>query len=185
MVIAFKPLWCKEVVVFIGKVVLNGKEWRRGKRGREGWCVGMEACTGLESMVYTRRRATLLLPTWICSCQSWGTVNFACVLILRPFFPKLVMSMDLLSFEHLSVHLFCFALPFTTSVAISNSILQIFRSWVAMSHIRSIPAIPASLSFLSHNSLETPERAPFMNVLFWGRYDFPISLSDRDTSKNL
>ena len=25
----------------------------------------------------TRRRATLLLPTWICSCQSVGTVNFA------------------------------------------------------------------------------------------------------------
>ena len=25
----------------------------------------------------TRRRATLLLPTWICFCQSVGTVNFA------------------------------------------------------------------------------------------------------------
>ena len=44
----------------------------------------------------TRRRATLLLPTWICSCQSVGTVNFA--------------------------------LPFTTNVAISISILQTFRS---------------------------------------------------------
>ena len=27
-------------------------------------------------MYYTRRRATPLLPTWICSCQSVGTVNF-------------------------------------------------------------------------------------------------------------
>ena len=44
----------------------------------------------------TRRRATLLLPTWICSCQSEGTVNFA--------------------------------LPFTTSVTISISTSQIFRS---------------------------------------------------------
>ena len=40
--------------------------------------------------------ATLLLPTWICSCQSVGTVNFA--------------------------------LPFTTNVTISISILQTFRS---------------------------------------------------------
>ena len=39
---------------------------------------------------------TLLLPTWICSCQSVGTVNFA--------------------------------LPFTTNVTISISILQTFRS---------------------------------------------------------
>ena len=44
----------------------------------------------------TRQRATLLLPTWICSCQSVGTVNFA--------------------------------LPFTTNVTISISILQTFRS---------------------------------------------------------
>ena len=42
------------------------------------------------------RYATLLLPTWIYSCQSVGTVNFT--------------------------------LPFTTSVTISISILQSFRS---------------------------------------------------------
>ena len=32
------------------------------------------------------------------------------VLMLRPFFPELVMSTDLLSFEHPSVLLFCFFL---------------------------------------------------------------------------
>ena len=44
----------------------------------------------------TQRRAKILLPTWICSCQSVGTVNFA--------------------------------LPFTTNVTISISILQTSRS---------------------------------------------------------
>ena len=43
----------------------------------------------------TRRRAPFVLPTWICSCQSVGAVNFA--------------------------------LPFTTNVTISISILQTFR----------------------------------------------------------
>ena len=97
--------------------------------------------------VKTRRRATLLLPTWICSCQSVGTVNFA--------------------------------LPFTTSVTISISILQTFRSWVATSHLRP------PMAFLSHNSSDTPGLAPLMNVLFWGRCDFPISFSGRDMSRNV
>ena len=35
-------------------------------------------------------------------------LGLAFVLILRPFFPELVMSTDLLSFEHPSVLLFCF-----------------------------------------------------------------------------
>ena len=61
-------------------------------------------CIPLSLRSKTRRRATLLLPTWICSCQSVGTVNFA--------------------------------LPFTTNVTISISILQTFRSWVATSHLR-------------------------------------------------
>ena len=95
----------------------------------------------------TRRRATLLLPTWICSCQSVGTVNFA--------------------------------LPFTTNVTISISILQTFRSWVATSHLRP------PMAFLSHNSSDTPGLAHLMNVLFWGRCDFPISFSDRDMSRNV
>ena len=34
------------------------------------------------------------------------------VLMLRPFFPELVVSTDLLSFDHLSVLLFCFKLIF-------------------------------------------------------------------------
>ena len=91
--------------------------------------------------------AALLLPTWICSCQSVGTVNFA--------------------------------LPFTTNVTISISILQTFRSWVATSHLRP------PMAFLSHNSSDTPGLAPLMNVLFWGRCDFPISFSGRDMSRNV
>ena len=37
-------------------------------------------------------------------------LGLAFVLMLRPFFPELVMSTDLLSFEHPSVLLFCFVL---------------------------------------------------------------------------
>ena len=39
------------------------------------------------------------------ACCAW---IFIFVLMLRPFFPELVMSTDLLSFEHPSVLLFCF-----------------------------------------------------------------------------
>ena len=39
----------------------------------------------------TRRRATLLLPTWICSCQSVGTVNFA-----LPFTTNVTISIFIL-----------------------------------------------------------------------------------------
>ena len=104
-------------------------------------------CIPLSLRSKTRRRATLLLPTWICSCQSVGTVNFA--------------------------------LRFTTNVTISISILQTFRSWVATSHLRP------PMAFLSHNSSDTPGLAPLMNVLFWGRCDFPISFSGRDMSRNV
>ena len=104
-------------------------------------------CIPLSLRSKTRRRATLLLPTWICSCQSAGTVNFA--------------------------------LPLTTNVTISISILQTFRSWVATSHLRP------PMAFLSHNSSDTPGLAPLMNVLFWGRCDFPISFSGRDMSRNV
>ena len=90
----------------------------------------------------TRRRATLLLPTWIYSFQSVGTVNFT--------------------------------LPFTTSMTILISILQTFRSWAATYHLRP------PMTFLSHNSSDTPGLAPLMNVSFWGRCDFPISFSGRD-----
>ena len=37
-----------------------------------------------------------------------GHLGLAYVLLLGPFFPELVMSIDLLSFEHISVLLFCF-----------------------------------------------------------------------------
>ena len=104
-------------------------------------------CIPLNLRSKTRRRATLLLPTWICSCQSVGTVNFI--------------------------------LPFTTNVKISISILQTFRSWVATSHLRP------PMTFLSHNLSDTPGLAPLMNVLFWGRCDFPISFSGRDMLRNV
>ena len=39
------------------------------------------------------------------------------------------------------------------------------------------------MEFLSHNSSDTPGLAPLMNVLFWGRCDFPISFSGRDMSR--
>ena len=121
------------VIIFTGKVILL----------KISICYLLQ----LEKGSKTRRRATLLLPTWICSCQSVGTVNFA--------------------------------LPFTTNVTISISILQTFRSWVATSHLRP------PMAFLSHNSSDTPGLAPLMNVLFWGRCDFPISFSGRDMSRNV
>ena len=40
-----------------------------------------------------------------------------------------------------------------------------------------------TMAFLSHNSSDTPGLAPLMNVLFWGRCDFPISFSGRDMSR--
>ena len=83
-------------------------------------------CIPLNLRSKTRRRATLPLPTWIYSCQSVGTVNFA--------------------------------LPFTTSVTISISTLQTFRSWVATSHLRP-------MAFISHNSSDTPGLAPLMNII--------------------
>ena len=55
----------------------------------------------LKCLVTLSQQRTLTPPdTW--SCPIW-----AFVLMLRPFFPELAMSTDLLSFEHPSVHLFC------------------------------------------------------------------------------
>ena len=62
---------------------------------------------------------------------------------------------------------------------ISISILQNFRSWIATSNLRP------PMAFLSHNSSDTPGLARLMNVLSWGRCDFPISFSDRDMSRNV
>ena len=104
-------------------------------------------CIPLNLRSKSRRWATLLLPTWIYSCQSVGTVNFT--------------------------------LPFTTSMTILISILQIFRSWAATSHLRP------PMAFLYHNSSDTPGLAPLMNVIFWGRCDFSISFSGRDMWSNV
>ena len=45
----------------------------------------------IELDIKTRRRATLLLPTWICSCQLVGMVNFA-----LPFKTSVTISISLL-----------------------------------------------------------------------------------------
>ena len=46
-----------------------------------------------------------------------------------------------------------------------------------------IPSSPAFGVFISQ-IYDTPERAPRMNVLFWGPGDFPVSYSNMDTSWN-
>ena len=40
------------------------------------------------------------------------------------------------------------------------------------------------MEFLSLNLYDTPGLAPRMNVLYWGPGDFPVSYSNRDTSRN-
>ena len=72
-----------------------------------------------------------------------------------------------------------FALPFTTNVTISISILQTFRFWVATFQFRPL------MASLSLKSSDTTGLAPLMNVLFWGQCDFPISFSGRDRSRNV
>ena len=47
----------------------------------------------------------------------------------------------------------------------------------------NIPSSPA-YGVLSLNLYDTPGLAPRMNVLFWGPGDFPVSYSNRDTSRN-
>ena len=46
----------------------------------------------------------------------------------------------------------------------------------------NVPSLPV-YCVLSHNSSDTSGLAPLMNVLFWGRCDFPISFSGRDMSQ--
>ena len=70
-------------------------------------------------------------------------------------------------------------ISFTTSLGISISILQSFRSWLATSHRRP------PMAFLSHNSSDKPRLSPLMNVLLWGRCNFPISFSGRDMARNV
>ena len=63
--------------------------------------------------------------------------------------------------------------------ALSNYFKTLLKinSWVATSHLRP------PMAFISHNSSDTPGLAPLMNVLFWGRCDFPISFSGREMSR--
>ena len=49
-------------------------------------------------------------------------LGVAFVLMLRPFFPELVMSTELLSFEHPSLLLFCFN-PIENGVSILEEVL--------------------------------------------------------------
>ena len=55
---------------------------------------------------------------------------------------------------------------------------QIFRSWVAIFQPR--PPIES----LFRSLYDMPGLAPRITVLFWGRRDFQISFSNRDTSRN-
>ena len=69
-------------------------------------------------------------------------------------------------------------LPLMTNVTISISTSQIFRSWVAIFQ----PRPPMASLFRSLYGM--PGLAPRMDVLSWGRPDFQISFSNRDTSRN-
>ena len=71
-----------------------------------------------------------------------------------------------------------FILPFMTNLTISISTSQIFRSWVSIFQPRS----PMASLFRSLYGM--PGLAPRMDVLSWGRRDFQISFSNRDTSRN-
>ena len=71
-----------------------------------------------------------------------------------------------------------FTLPFMTNVTISISTSQIFRSWVAIVQ----PRPPMASLFCSLYGM--PGLAPRMDVLSWGRRDFQIRFSNRDTSRN-
>ena len=71
-----------------------------------------------------------------------------------------------------------FTLPFMTNVTISISTSQIFHSWVVI--LQSRPPMAS----LFRSLYDMPGLAPRMDVLSWGRRDFQISFSNRDTSRN-
>ena len=71
-----------------------------------------------------------------------------------------------------------FTLPFMTNVTISISTSQIFRSWVAIFQPRP------PMASLIRSLYGMPGLAPRIDVLAWGRHDFQISFSNRDTSRN-
>ena len=70
-----------------------------------------------------------------------------------------------------------FTLPFMTNVTISISTSQLFRSWVAIFQ----PRPPMASLFRSLYGM--PGFDPRMDVLSWGRHDFQITFSNRDTSR--
>ena len=62
-------------------------------------------------------------------------LGLAFILMLRPFFPEFVMSTDLLSFEHPSVLLFCFALTLSNLWCynwyyIKSKINKNYKNWL-------------------------------------------------------
>ena len=67
-------------------------------------------------------------------------------------------------------------LSFMTNVTISISTSQIFRSWVAIFQHRP------PMASLFRSLYDIPGLAPRINVLFWERRDFQISLLNTDTS---
>ena len=83
------------------------------------------------------------------------------------------------------------ARPYEKGIRATEKCMQGNKSWrwrkislKQQNHFLSsnIPSSPAYGGF-THNSSDTP--GPLMNVLFWGRCDFPISFSGRDMLKNV
>ena len=73
---------------------------------------------------------------------------------------------------------FTFAGAWESCRGIRAICITIFRSWVAI--YQFLPPIASS----SHSLYNLPGFAPRMDVLFWGRNDFQISFSNRDTPRN-
>ena len=59
-----------------------------------------------------------------------------------------------------------------------NVHITILLSWVEIYQLRP------PMASLSHSWYDMPGHVPRMDVLFWGRYDFQIRFSNRDTSRN-
>ena len=128
-------------------------------------------CIPLNLRSKTQRRATLLLPTWIYSCQSVGTVNFTLLcylsllanrgrLLIRtpgpvPFGTCICSNVETIlswtchvygPFEFRTSLGTSILLPFTTNVTILISILQTFQ--FLSSNIPSSPAFGVFISQL-------------------------------------
>ena len=64
-------------------------------------------------------------------------------------------------------------------LCVSHCKSQVVCFWVVVFHHRRL------MAFLTHTLFDMSVLDPLMNALFWGRYDFHISLSDRNISGNV